>query len=304
MSEISNFAVVLALPIAAGILLAELLKTIGSRAKLEHKKHRWDFSMRREELLIDNYYKEFDSLMSRNFPLRCDNSKSLLQEQHLHLEAVKRSIESSDLIALVVEEKHKPLLDDAQSKLTRIRDVLKSNPQDMNILKTIKQTDSILRNITMSAHSTLVDVEKTVSSKFLTDTFESMGYRLKTKGSTLVGNSGDINVRADILPNGSIVLDTTSFSGLSCQKEIARFEDKFKEKGVVLRRVLDAQSRRKEFVLLKDPFPHLDTTFNLRTKLKRTTPQPGQMVGEQGRKKIIINQSLHKQKQLLKDISG
>jgi hypothetical protein len=107
----------------------------------------------------------------------------------------------------------------------------------------------------MKAHSKLSDIETEVTSEVVSDTMRSLGYNIRQRGSLFAGSLKETSMRATVLSGGKIVLDTTSFKGLSCHKEVSRFEQRLKERGIVVRKLINHQNKRGGNVVLKDPFP-------------------------------------------------
>jgi hypothetical protein len=170
-----------------------------------------------------------------------------------------------------------------------------------NIFETAKRTDSLLRSLTLGAHSTLADIEHEVASDLVTETLQSMGYHLiRTKGNSLIGTSEETGIRAKVLSGGNILLDTTSFSGLSCQKEIVKFENKLKEKGVVLKRLLNADTKRTDGVLLKDPFPAFEKKEDF-AGVNLTKPRSVKRGLNEQQYYCLMNRNLQRQNQRIKE---
>jgi len=255
MSELSIFGVALILPIAAGVYLANLVKELGTNGMLPKKKYQWPTTLEREELLKVTYHKEFCRMEKQTLSLPEDNSFIALRNHQIHLESMLKSLDSVDLMSAVVQEKHEDMFSKAKSNLRTIKEALMDNRPNSRVLEMASNTDSMLRKLTLNAHTTLADIERSTTSELVSDTLHSMGYRIKARGDTLVGSLGETSIKARVLSGGSISLDTTSFNGLGCHREVARFENELKENGVMLRRLMTSQAKRQESVLLRDPLP-------------------------------------------------
>jgi len=262
MSELSLFSVALFLPLATGTLLARLIQRLGAnKGLLETHCHPWPGTVDREDLLNANY---------KNVLMQLDQNHRLLEPQpggrsplssaHDHLQAMMQSLDNSGLLYEVVAETQKERLAEARANLLTIKNSLQACHPEASLKDMIEQTDLSLRTLTMQAHAYLADIEREVTTDLVGETLNSLGYRLETRDNRLLGKSGDMIIRAGIETDGRILLDTTSYSGLSCQQEIARFESKLKENGVLLKRTAyDRALRKPGGVLLNDPFPPLGT---------------------------------------------
>jgi hypothetical protein len=302
MSEISTFAVVLFLPIVAGICIAKLCKHIGSAGMRPQKKYHWPCTIERDELLQNNYHKELAQFEKTKLVQPGQSSLGVLRDQQLHLEAMMRSLESVDVISLIAKEKHGHQFDEIKSNLKTIGETIKTDSSNRNISEMVQRTDSLLRSLTLAAHSTLADIEREATSDLMTETLQSMGYGLVTKGNVLLGNSGETSIRAKVLSGGSVLLDTTSFSGLSCQREVAKIENKLRERGVVLRRILSEQSKRSEGVMLRDPFPPLKTEPLSIPEIQTKSQQAKSPSIDQGQYHYLMNQSQQRQIKKIKEV--
>ena len=302
MSEISGFAVALALPVLAGIFLAKLVKSIGTIEVLPDKKYHWPTTIERGELLGNMYHKELIGFNEQKLNLLKNNTLNIFEQQHNHLEAMMRSINAVDIMSVVANEKHQDLYAMAHDNLGKIRNIIQKNEQSNNDFELIKTTDTLLRKLTLSAHSTLADIERDTTSDLVKETLQSMGYKLKTKGGNILGVSRETSIRATVSSEGHVLLDTKSFKGISCQKEVARFENTLKENGIVLRRLLTVPTKRRDGVLLKDPFPPLKIEQDIVADNKEMNQTPGHKSTNQNQNNFLRNQSLQRQRQKLKGV--
>jgi len=295
MSEVSSFAVAVVLPVAAGVYLAKLLASIGKNEELFEKKYHWPTTIEREELLKTTFHKD---LVQSGSKLSLPENDSLhdLTECHNQLEDMMRSFESQDIMSVVAEQNHGDLLFEAQSNMRTMKEALTINRPSKNLFEMASKTDILLRKLASETHSTLAEIEREATSDLMTETLQSMGYRLKKKGNTLLGVSGDTSLKARVLSDGSLTLDTTSFSGISCQREVARFENELKKKGVVLRRLLGSQKDRKEGVLLKDPLPAPKTPQGNVSENKGVSQQTDHGLNQQEQYYYLKNRSLQRLK--------
>lgn len=250
MSEITLFELALILPIRAGVYLAKLMASIGKNHLLLDKKHHWPTTVERQEILKNTYYKLMqDKKLMRNS-----------SEQQNHLNAMLHSIQSIDILSMTAKEN--PLFKIAQLNMLKINE---DNGNGKSIHSLVNETDSILRQVTLNAQSRLADIESETAGDLLSDTLQSIGYGLRRKGNNLIGVKGETSIRAQVVSGGRIELDTRSFDGLTCHKELARIENGLKDQGIILRRILNSQKSRRENVALRDPFPSIKPMKDIRT---------------------------------------
>jgi hypothetical protein len=295
MSELSHFATALILPVAAGVCVARLLGYLGSKAISGERRYQWPTTTEREELLRSTYHRELATLEERSLDLPEPDSLRVIGSQRDHLEAMMRSLETVEPMALVARERHGAELAEARSNLGIIEESVKKRQVTGHTNKLVEQTDSLLRSLTLHAHTTLAEIEQEVTSELVTKTLGSMGYDLGHEGSTVVASTAETSIRVEVSPAGGVLLDTTSFSGLSCHRELARFEHTLRDEGVVLRRCLAEESKRRGGVLLTDLFPPLRTLQGHLTKRRAKARQKHPSPTEQEQRVYLMHRSRHKE---------
>ena len=294
MSEISNFTAALILPVAAGVCIARLLKYLGSKAIPGPRAYQWPTTIEREELLRSTYYREFAKLEEKTLNLAESESPGIIEFQQNHLQAMVRSLETLEPMALVAKERYGATLTELTSNLGVIEESVQKKQVTAQTENLVESTDSLLRSLTLEAHCTLAEIEQKVTAELVSKTLGSMGYSLRQESSTIVGTAGESHIRAEVSSAGSVLLDTTSFSGLTCHRELARFEHSLKDEGIVLRRCLVEEAKRKRGVLLTDPFPPLKHAQDIKTEQKRKNQSIQLNPAKQEQYVYLMNRNLHK----------
>ena len=257
MSELSVFELII-LPVKVGNLFTNLLKELGPVSIIGKNKYQWPTTMQRQELLRSCYHEELEAKGAGTLTKPQNDGLGTLRRHQAHLEAMIGSIEKMELISKLAEEKFAPEMSLARSNIQMLKAAIQSETSDPSALKAASRADSLLRNITMEVHTTLAGIEQEATKNLMAKTLDSMGYRTKAKNNVVIGGKNDSVIRAQIAPEGHISLDTKSFSGLSCQKEVARLENRFREQGVILRRLTEGQFSPGARVHLRSPFPTLN----------------------------------------------
>lgn len=255
MSELTPLVVVFVLPLAAAALLYKLGQNIGTSVTLSNKKYNWPCTIEREELLLKNYNNELLKHTNSMPPLLHNKPDATLRMQENHLKAMLGSINKIDIMSEILNHKYTDQFKELQSEIDKICEFDKSQITPQKTYELLKNAESQLRDLTVKAHSQLSEIETDTTSEIVAGTMKSLGYDIKNRGSLFAGSLGKTSIRANVLSGGRIVLDTTSYKGLSCHKEVARFETKLKENGIFVKRLHNSEFMRRGGVLLKDPFP-------------------------------------------------
>lgn len=301
MSEINPFAIALLLPIAAAKHFSKLAGLIGTNEFMSNKKYNWPSNVEREELLRNSYQYELTKLQG-NLSLIKNNPVDLLITQQNHLKAMLHSIQKVDNVNVVLNTKYSNQFNTAKNNLLKLTEAIRQASQSKkDLIELSKQTDSQLRELTLKAQSIILDIELESTSEIMSESLHSLGYRLRKKQNVLVGSMGELTLKAEILSGGNIVLDTRSFGGFRCHKEVARLENKLKEDGIVLRRLLNPQTNKKEGVLIKDPFPSMETIDVSAVELQ-TISQQTNGSSEQEQQNYVRNRNCQREKQLVKEV--
>lgn len=261
MSDINIFRAVFILPMAVGKLLGELHGAVDDILTPRKRQIHWDTLGQRELKLKESYLK------AQSYPMTLGNtgsfpqSMNLLAKQHTHLNAMVTAVKQVPVMNLDLNPN--PMWAKCQQDIKRIGKAILTKRPTPEIISLANQTDAQVRQLTLDSHRSLALAEQNVVGNLTVDTLQSLGYRLKAKGTTLLGSAAKTSLRAKIEPGGGLVLDTTSFKGMDCHKEVARIENALKERGVVLQRVASGPGAKTQGVLLQDPFPAFEKNVEL-----------------------------------------
>ena len=260
MSEINLFTVIFGMPVLACAGLVGLAKII-SKINLEPKcLYEWPCGTERHKLLNSSYSRELLMFESRSDLLRCsDPQLNLLQKHHCHLEAMHRSIQDVKIVNDVSRANFSQDFATAEKNLRVIAESLKEKTPSRELFERAAATDSLLRSMTSKANRLLEEAETEAVSEVTRKALETMGYSVRASGQRLLASKGETSIRAEIGSGSKLTIDTRSFRGFSCHEEMARLERSLRERGLHLMRVAAIEgSRRKENVLLTDPFPFIN----------------------------------------------
>jgi hypothetical protein len=253
MSDINIFRAVFILPIAVGKLLGELHGAVDDLLIPRKRQIHWDTLGQRELKLKESYLKAQSHPMTLGNVGSSSQSMNLLTKHHTHLNAMVTAVKQMPVMNLNLNPN--PVWTRCQKDIQRIGKAILTKRPTPEIISLANQTDSQIRQLTLSSHRSLALAEQNVVGNLTVDTLQTLGYQLKAKKTTLLGSTAKTSLRAKIEPGGGLVLDTTSFNGMDCHKEVARIENALKERGVVLQRVASGPRTRTQGVLLQDPFP-------------------------------------------------
>ena len=183
------------------------------------------------------------------------------QLQAIHVMSMSESISQVEPMAFVAKKKHGSKLKKVYSLVKKMKSHLQNDTYDHDtVQKLATDCEPILRRIANDTHSFLTDVEDKVSLEAVTGTMRDLGYQVRTDKKDLLGSKGNISVRARA-EGGRLVLDTTTFPGISCHGEVHSIETELERKGLILRRAFGNTMKLDEGrVKLKDPFPLFSAT--------------------------------------------
>jgi hypothetical protein len=119
--------------------------------------------------------------------------------------------------------------------------------------------------------------------KTMAESMSSLAYKVKTEGSNLLASKGLFSMRARV-ENGTVLLDSTAFAGISCHAEVHKIEKELKERGLLVTRLCGYRSNlRDEKAKLTNPFPvfepqkALESDTKVRPKQVNFVKQPKQV---------------------------
>jgi hypothetical protein len=273
MSDINIFRTLVILPIAVGKLVNELHGAVDDLLTPRKRQIHWDTLGQRELKLKESYLKAQSHPMTLGNVGSSPQSVHPLAQQYTHLNAMVTAVKQVPVMNLHLNPN--PMWAKCQQDIKRIGKAILTKRPAPEILSFSQETDAQIRQLTLKSHQSLAFAEQNVVGNLAVDTLQTLGYRLKAKGTTLLGSTRRTSLRAKIEPGGGLVLDTTSFKGMDCHKEVARIETALKKRGVVLQRVVSGNGARPQGVLLKDPFPAFNQNVDL-------APATKQIINNQG----------------------
>ena len=217
----------------------------------------------REIALKELYIKNFVGLEQEHIVQAVESDKILSNDhvsksqlQAIHVISMAESIAQVEPMAFVTKKKYGSKLKKVHSLVKKIKSHLQDNIYDSDaVQKLTTDCEPILRKIAKDTHSLLANAEDKISLETVTATMNGLDYKVKTNGKNLIGSKGNISVRARA-EGGRLMLDTTTFPGISCHREVHRIEAELERRGFILRRAYENTMKLNEgYVKLKDPFP-------------------------------------------------
>jgi hypothetical protein len=102
----------------------------------------------------------------------------------------------------------------------------------------LDETLSSLEDATRRAHERLARAEQNALTRTTQDVLKSCGYEVRRKeqgeGELVRGKKQDLSVAAH-LEGGEVEMDLAGFEGRSCEEEMERLKEAFRERGISLR---------------------------------------------------------------------
>lgn len=102
----------------------------------------------------------------------------------------------------------------------------------------LDETLSSLEDATRRAHERLARAEQNALTRTTQDVLKSCGYEVRRKeqsdGELVRGKKQDLSVAA-VLEGGEVEMDLAGFEGRSCEEEMERLKEAFRERGISLR---------------------------------------------------------------------
>jgi hypothetical protein len=224
----------------------------------------------REFAIKDTYFKNRFRLEEEHFSLTIEPEKPLLKHETentpqlkaIHIIAMNESIAQIEPMATIAKKSHGHKLKKASKLIETMKRYLldtNANADKLNILA--NKCEPLLREMATETHSLLSKTEDLLVSKTLTTTLEDLGYDVHMSGADLVGSKGSVSLRAKA-EGGRLRMDTTAYSGLSCQSEIGRLRTELSRRGIILGRVVENASKTFDKKhKLTDPLPLFEKDF-------------------------------------------
>ena len=276
MSEIRWYSICANIAKSSNVFCQRMLKLLMEieiipEVELEYQ---WLCTHDREEALNKNYRNKLAELEKNSLPEIDNNDHKYLDYLQNHLNAMMHSVKKEEIVFNLISNKDPDKITNICSNIKKISTVDTELKLDEQLINLAKETDNSLRDLVFSAHTTMAQVEQKVTGDIISETLQSMGYRLKKGKNILAGSSKDATIRAEIQETGKIVIDTTSFSGLSCQKESLRLESELKSQGMVLTVQLNALKGKNKKSILRNPFPSLKVPKSIVQKSRNNKVRP------------------------------
>lgn len=284
MSSMDSFATQFFTPISLKRLSKRLSELTTNTESLLKTDFEWEPTINRTEFLKNSYNRELLNLSGGSI-LNPKDQRHI--EPHVtkvnHLEAMLKSIETQPLINFVAKQKFGEKLKGVKATFSELK---KSCSLDFKPSKKteslLQESDQNLRKIAMDSNRLLASIERETTSELLKSTLSSMGYDLRSKENMILAGSGETSIRARIMEDSTISIDTTSFKGLTCHREMAKLQDQLKRQGVQLMSINHCRDSLRNKALLTDPFPKLNQagtqikdseiqTENAQSNLSQTT---------------------------------
>lgn len=215
----------------------------------------------RESLLESLYVRNCTALESKlgmpeSFSLTTDISGHVTRLKAIHTISMFESMSSVESMRFVAETKHSKAWNEVSAIIGNVKEQLK-NPESgiMSLQEATDSCESLLNQVARDCHSLLAKAESALTMKTMAESMSSLAYKVKSQGLSLLASKGAFSVRARV-ENGTVLLDTTAFPGISCHSEVHKIEKELKERGLLVTRHCGYTGNlREEKAKLTNPFP-------------------------------------------------
>jgi hypothetical protein len=220
----------------------------------------------REMMLERLYDKNFAEFQNR-YPTSTKACESQVIESSqdtrikaIHTVSMFESLSQVKPMALVARTRHREKWEKVKSAISALKQQLEAvRFEPVEVAKLTQGSETLIRQMSYDTHSFLAQAEEELMLKKLIESTTSMAYSVKADNKSLIASMGPVFIRANA-DAGLMILDTTSFSGISCHAQMQKIEKDLKQRGLVLRRMGEHSMRlRKGGVRLNDPFPACPT---------------------------------------------
>lgn len=260
MSEINIFSIGALVGAAAYGIASIIGKACGSACQYQPN-NEYLSTPEREMLLRSLYSKNFAELENRIVSnkgaktFRQDNA-AIHKVKAIHTVSMFETITNVEPMAFVAKAKFGEKWKKIESAISKIKTEM--DPQNSNLKRVCNLADeneALLRKIITDSHALLARAEEKFLLNTVTESMNTLGYKVKSKGTCLLASKGSVSVRAKV-GEGRLNLDTTSFPGISCHAKVRKIEKELRSRGLVLQRLCEnTLNLRRDRVRLKDPLP-------------------------------------------------
>jgi len=260
MSEMSIFSIVMAIGDLGKHVIDSILE---EKDEGEHEVEKYLATNEREIALRDLYTKNLARLEDKylmkaagNDPILSHDPENIHRLHAAHVLSLAESMSQVEPMALVAKNRYGDQLEKTHSLLTEMECRLRNTACNSDVIhKLAVHCEPRLRRIATETHALLADTEDMIAIKTIAEAVDGLGYNARTAGKEMMGSKGRISVRARA-EGGRIVLDTTSFPGISCHGEVLKIEALLEREGFILKRAYeDSMKPRNGKVKLNDPLP-------------------------------------------------
>jgi hypothetical protein len=159
-------------------------------------------------------------------------------------------------MALVARTRHQEKWEKVKSAISALKQQLEASRfEPVEVAKLTLGSETLIRQMSYDTHSFLAQAEEEVMLKKLIESTASMAYSVEADNKSLSASKKHVFIRANT-DAGMMIVDTTSFPGISCHAQVQEIEKDLKQRGLVLSRIGEHSMRlRKGGVRLNDPFP-------------------------------------------------
>jgi hypothetical protein len=260
MSELNTFS----LSVIMGRAISEIGEFISSAcgSLLRYQpKNPYITTPERDRLLKSLYARNCTALENKlglapSLSLATDTFRHAAQLKAVHTISMFESMSSVESMRFVAETKHSEAWNTVSSFVGSLKEQLRT--PEFSIRSLQEATDScepLLNHVAQDCHSVLAKAESALVMKTMAESMSSLAYKVKTEGSNLLASKGLFSVRARV-ENGTVLLDSTAFPGISCHAEVHKIEKELKERGLLVTRLCGYRSNlRDEKTALRNPFP-------------------------------------------------
>jgi len=216
----------------------------------------------REMTLQTFYQRNFAELQNRHsISTQACQTQAVEYSQDTRIKAIHtvsmfESLSQVKPMALVARTRHQEKWEKVKSAISALKQQLEASRfEPVEVAKLTLGSETLIRQMSYDTHSFLAQAEEEVMLKKLIESTASMAYSVEADNKSLSASKKHVFIRANT-DAGMMIVDTTSFPGISCHAQVQEIEKDLKQRGLVLSRIGEHSMRlRKGGVRLNDPFP-------------------------------------------------
>ena len=216
----------------------------------------------REKTLQTFYQRNFAELQNR-YPISKKACESQVIESSqdtrikaIHTVSMFESLSQVKPMSLVARTRHQEKWEKVKSTISALKQQLEASRfERVEVVKLTDSSETLIRQMSYDTHSFLAQAEEELMLKKLIESTASMAYSVEADSKSLIASMEPVFIRANT-DAGMMIVDTTSFPGISCHAQVQEIEKDLKQRGLVLSRIGEHSMRlRKGGDRLNDPFP-------------------------------------------------